>query len=308
MSITTPDRKYQEKDKDKIDYRYEVLEGCSFAVRGPLSPPQTTSSQHTVACLGSAATFGRHVHRPYSALLAESTGAHVINLGVGGARPEWYLREPKILELCRKTDLVVLELMSARSYSSDFYTPIVDHRKFGGIAERYAAMMSQMSPRRLREKKVSRVKAFAWAAENLSREELQKIRQQMLDAYRHDACALIQSIDRPVVLLWLSRRSIDKAWEPGSYKSLHGGFPHFIDRETVDEIGKHAIGLVDVTSTTGAEYGSSVQETPEMLTKRTKAGDIIAYEDGYYASPEMHEEAARRLKTFLTAYWSSGQP
>src|SRR5271168_611998 len=100
MNMKMPERQYQKQDKHEIDYCYEILEGCSFAVRGPLRPPRTDFPHRTIACLGSAATFGRHVHRTYSALLAESTGEHVINLGVGGGRPERYLKEPKILELC----------------------------------------------------------------------------------------------------------------------------------------------------------------------------------------------------------------
>lgn len=299
MNITEPMRKYQNKDKDEIDYRYEVLEGCSFAVRGPLRPPQANVPQRTVTCLGSAATFGRKVHRPYSVLLAESTGAHVINLGVGGGRPEWYLREPKVLELCRQADLVVIELMSARMYPSDFYTPIPNKVTFGTVAEPYMSMMTEIEGGQDRVKRVSREDAFEWAAKNLSGEELQKIRQQMLDAYRRDACALIQSIGRPVVLLWFSRRSMDAKWVKGSYRAWHCGFPHFVDRETVTEIGRHAIGLVDVTSTT--------DDAPGLRTKSTKAGEVVEYEKGYYASPGMHEEAARRLGAFLTAYWSSKQ-
>lgn len=305
MNDATPVRKYQDQDKDEIDYGYEVLEGCSFAVRGPLHRPATTTLQKTVACLGSAATFGRHVHRPYSLLLAESTGAHVINLGVGGGRPERYLREPKVLEVCRQADLVVLELMSARSYPSEFYAPKSDHRRFGRVAEEYASRMTDIHPRRIRENKVSREKAFAWAAENLSRDELQKFRKQMLDAYTRDACTLIDTIGKPVVLLWMSRRSIDANWAPGSYASWHCGFPHFVDREAVDAIGKHAVGLLDVTSTTEPESGSSAPEASGKKIKRTAAGDIVDWEKGYYASPEMHVEAARRLGTFLAGYWNS---
>ncbi len=284
---------------DDIDYGHEVLEGCTFAVRGPLRPPQTDVPRRTVACLGSAATFGRHVRKTYSALLAESTGAHVINLGTAGGYPERYLQEPKILELCRQADLVVLELMAAKSYATDFYTPVEGHRGFGMVAESFAATNQIKSSLRFGVKSVSRTKAHAWAARNLSREELEKIRQQMLGPYRRDACTLIRSIGRPVVMLWLSRRSIDAKWRPGSCKSWHCGFPHFVDRETVTEIGRHAIGLVDITSITN--------ETPEEQIKHTKAGDLVEWGNGYYASPEMHVEVARRLEVFLTGYWGSEQ-
>jgi hypothetical protein len=295
MNETVPLRPYC---RDDIDYGHEVLEGCTFQVRGPLRPPQTDVPPRTVACLGSAATFGRHVRRTYSALLAERTGAHVINLGTAGGYPERYLKEPKILELCRQADLIVLEFMSARSYASDFYTPIEGRRTFGAIAESYGTS-NKIKSSRFGGKTVSRIKAFAWAAANLSPEELENIRQQMLGPYRRDACTLIRSIGRPVVMLWLSRRSIDKKSQPGSRNSWQGEFPHFIDRETVTEIGKHAIGLVDITI--------PQSETPKEHIKHTEDGDIVDWGSEYYASPEMHEEAARRLEIFLTGYWGTEQ-
>lgn len=280
-----PLRKYQGADETYIDYSYQDLEGCSFAVRGPL-PPMNDRTRPLIACLGSAATFGRMVDKPYATNLAEATGSHVLNLGFGGARPETYLLEPSILDLCKRCDLVVLELMSARSYSSDLFVPCNHLGKFGALTDHYPATLPQANARRLVGKRITADQAYRWAVRNLSWAALEHIRRQLLEAYLRDCRELVSKIGKPTLLLWLSRRSIDLVRAPGSYASWSCTFPHFVDRSTVAELRRLAIGLVDI---------SDFAATESPKTPATKGGSLFG---DYYPSPAMHAEAALRLAAF----------
>jgi hypothetical protein len=295
--VQTPSRKYQKTDAAVVDYGYQVLEGCSFAVRGPL--PLSPDGRN-ILCLGSAATFGRFARQPFPARVAARLGVNVVNLGFGGARPETYLKEPATLQLCRQSDLVILELMSARSYASDLFQPLNHLTGLGKLGPKYAKMIRKLKPNSpLLEEDVFVNRVGGWAAKNLGWEELNDLKRQLLANYRRDAIQLICEIGRPVLLLWLSQRSMDQIAEPGSRISWDCGFPHFVDRETVEAIRAHAIGLVEVESKLGV---------PSTLTSMA-TGELAAVLRGptphlnsYYPSPEMHEQAALQISDFLTQF------
>ncbi|HEY5049171.1 MAG TPA: DUF6473 family protein [Rhizomicrobium sp.] len=284
-------------DSEIVDYGFVEITGCSFAVRGPTEPRQ---GRLNVACLGSAATFGRYVRSPFPALLAEDFGANVMNLGFGGARFETYLKEPATLALCRQCDLVILELMSARSYTSDIFRSENHLTGKGSVGPKYAKLIAEAEPdSRLLGGKVFVDQAHEWAVKHAAWDDLVAVREQLLRAYRDDAIRLIEAIGRPVLLLWLSQRSMDVPSRPGSRVSWDCGFPHFVDRQTVDAIREHAAGLVEIVSKRGlpSTLVSSITGQPLSVTKGRQA-----WLNSYYPSAEMHSDAARAIAAFLREF------
>jgi len=291
-----PVRKYQSSDIDIVDYQYEVLDGCSFAVRGPLSG---NPSAKNIVCLGSAATFGRFAKKPFPAVLAERLGVHVMNFGIGGARPETYLKEPELLKKCRQSDLIILELMSARSYESDLFIPGGHQGKTGRVGPRYAEQIAATGDRVLLEKPiVSADQLYKWAVGHLDEPSLAEIRRQILDCYVRDAQNLIEQVQKPVILLWLSQRSMDEVPERESYRTWARGFPHFVDRQAVEAIETRAVGLVNVTSSAGIPSPLISFRTGEPVSIRRERWKPTT-SNSYYPSPEMHLEAAEKILTFL---------
>ena len=285
-----PIRKYS-KDAEIVDYDYQVLEGCSFSLRGPL---EVVPEKKTVTCLGSAATFGRFVRRPFTHILADSNPWNVVNLGFGGARFETYLSEPAALDVCKKSDLVVLELMSARSYNSHIFEAKDHLGGFGCLAKKYTKKIEKRDPSStLLSDNVYINEALKWAAENLEWADLQRARAEILRSYQSDAIRLIQAIDRPVVLLWFSQRSPDKKPRPGTSASWSRGFPHFVDRKTIEFLEQYAVGVVEVVSKAGipSELTSIRDGKPVSKLRQSRVPTL----NRYYPSPEMHIEAARKL-------------
>src|SRR5580692_10888492 len=291
-------RKYEAEDAGIVDYGYTTLEGCSFAIRGAV---ERGDNGRNIACLGSAATFGRYIEQPYPQRIGEMLHANVTNLGFGGARFETYLKEPATLAFCKASDLVVLELMSARSYRCDLFQPRSHLGGLGAIGRRYADMISAKTPQSpLLQDRLFVDRAYEWGTKNLKWDELLAIRTQLLDVYRSDAIRLIQEIGRPVVLLWISQRSMNAKPQEGSLDSYSCGFPHFVDRETVQALRPHVVGLVEVVSKRGIP-----STTPYPADeKNNQAGKPMKpFVNSYYPSPEMHREAAQKLAKSIAGFW-----
>lgn len=103
---------------DKIDYK-----PCRYgASRSLFRGPARDLSQPYVAMLGGAATFGKHVPRPYSDLVELATGVTCVNLGVPGAGPDVYLSDPAVLEVVAGARAAVVQLSGAEAVSNPYYT------------------------------------------------------------------------------------------------------------------------------------------------------------------------------------------
>lgn len=296
-------RKYQAVDADIINYGYAPLDGCSFEVRGPLGGDK---AGRKIVCLGSAATFGRYVAEPYPKLLAERMNANVINLGFGGARFETYLREPATIALCKSSDLVILELMSARSYACDLFQP-KDHLTGKGVlGEKYVKVLEASRPNSpLLGNRVFVERIHVWASQNLGWDELSSIRKQLLNSYRQDALRLIREIQRPVIVLWFSQRTMDAISKPAAIDCVNAwdcGFPHFVDRETAEAIRDSAEALVEVVSKRGIPSQLRSKKTGELVPI---SGGAEPHLNHYYPSPEMHVDAASAIADVLAGYWHS---
>ena len=109
---------YQARDHEVVDYRMTELPGTGLMFRGPLPPLEPGGY---FAAVGAGQTFGCLVDRPYPELVAEATGLPALNLGYGGAGPEFFLGQEALLPYLNRARFVVLQVMSARSQSNAHY-------------------------------------------------------------------------------------------------------------------------------------------------------------------------------------------
>ena len=110
---------YQVRDHEVVDYRMTRLPGTGLMFRGPLPP--TLEAGSYFAAVGAGQTFGCLCEAPYPALLAEELGLPSLNLGYGGAGPEFFLRQEALLPYLNRARFVVLQVMSGRSQSNSHY-------------------------------------------------------------------------------------------------------------------------------------------------------------------------------------------
>jgi Domain of unknown function (DUF6473) len=74
------------------------------------------------AMLGGSSTFGKYVARPYPALVEQSLGRPVVNLGALNAGADFYLADPPALNIAARARAAVVELAGAEALSNPFYT------------------------------------------------------------------------------------------------------------------------------------------------------------------------------------------
>lgn len=286
-------RAYQDEDRHLLDYGLATVPGLEDwgpSFRGP-----HPTSPGFVAFLGAAQTFGRLCADPFPAIVRRALGVPVLNLGHGGAGPEFYLRS-NLLAPVRHAGVAVVQVMSARSQSSPHF-----QSDEGLMAGQRVSDGRPMVPEEL--------------FEELLAEEPHRVTEVVAgfqEAYVATMTALLRALAPvPTVLLWFSTHAPPA--EAGDGTTAHevlGTFPQLVTRSMVDRIRKEAGSYV--------EYGSSVG-----LPRRIVAADgspaafVLDYrlarpeqytvtEDSYYPSPEMHREVAAVLTTLSALLW--GRP
>jgi len=288
---------YAAADREVIDYDTWRLPGSPTLLRGPAPP----SEPAPVVCLGSAATFGRLVRRPFPLGLAQGLGYPVLNAGIGGARPATFLADAPVMAKVSQAPLVVLEMLSARGYATRFFTPAHTAGNSGVIPAEERARLSM--PHGKQQVFVDWIyeRAFARGVDRL---DLEEARASMLRAYVADMKRLIAAAGGPVILVYLAQRAPDYRSRPLDYLAWSGGFPHFVDRQLLELLKPLSAGLIEVVSDSGlpAPVRAQADGRPVALF----AGQEDPTVNIYYASQEMHEELLTRLLPLVRRLLPSG--
>lgn len=266
---------YQNADGHIIDYELYHIPGVRLDLRGP---PVTT--EQYVACVGAAQTFGRFVEKPFPKLISSGLGVETLNLGRGGAGPNYPLSNPRLLEYINRARVVVVQVLSGRSQSNSLFRTLRDGMT--GIHD---------------GREVSAMDFYEWLMKQ-GTDLAKKIVAETRENYVSAMTQMLDAITPPKILLWLSVRTpeYDERWDSTIWK-LWGEFPHLVNREMVDRIRNHADRYVECVSRRGL---------PQKLFDRNgkptsfkpffpAPGEVERTENRYYPSPEMHEDAAALL-------------
>ncbi|MCA8949713.1 MAG: hypothetical protein KDE27_09435 [Planctomycetes bacterium] len=265
-------RYYQNLDAPHFDYGLIELPGLQRPIRGPavdLDAP-------FVACIGAAQTFGRFCEQPFPAQLKQRLGIPVLNLAIGGSGPALY-RQPALLSVLQRARLVVAQVLSGRSASnSEFHTDgeIQGILTATGERGRFEPLLPGILASRPREF-VARL--------------LAETRADFSAQFR----ALIAEVGCPTVLFWFAARKPDYEAGFGSVAELLGGFPHFIDRTTVDAIAATAAGYVECVGNRGFPQRLWRADAAIEGTRRHEDGWLYNH---YYPTQAMHDDATAALE------------
>ena len=83
-------------------------------------PKQETRGPY-VAMLGGTETYGKFVPSPYAALVAKALGMPVVNLGCVNAGLDVYMNEAELLQLARRADAKVVQVVGAQNLTNRYY-------------------------------------------------------------------------------------------------------------------------------------------------------------------------------------------
>lgn len=283
-------RSYQPADWEVVDYQMYDFRGSGIYFRGPateeLAATDGQAAEGSIAILGAAQIFGRFCPHSISELVESQTGTRVYNFGYTGASPAFFLQCAPLLNFVSGCRAVVLQLMSARSVSNALFD----------CSDRFPNRLTRRSDKQ----KLFVNDAYKWALENVPAQQLDRAVSESRRRYVDLMKQLIEAIPVPVYLLWYSDREPFYEMRFDHFNSLFGGFPQLVNHDMVNELAPHAAGYIDASGSRGR---------PHYLYSRFSTGnsntvDIFPlhspkYENYYYPTPEMHEDAAALLSAAI---------
>jgi hypothetical protein len=300
---------YQRRDAEVVDYRMYELAGTRLSFRGPA--PDTLASGEYFTCIGAAQTFGCFCERPFPALLAEQLGLPALNLGYGGAGPEFFDRHESLDRYINGGKFLVLQVMSGRSQSNALFDcrglEYLVRRSDGAAVSAYDGYWDLLNGvpaakgralwRRVSRRVLPRLVLPRLLAAPRVRRVVDETRRGWVDAYNR----LLARVEVPVILFWFSKRAPAYAESRASLDALFGEFPQLVNEAMVTQVRACCEAYVECVTRRGSPQplrnrftGAPVAVDP-ALDRPDLAGTAWTHNE-YYPSPEMHADAATALR------------
>jgi hypothetical protein len=293
---------YQARDHEVVDYQMYELRGTSLQFRGPAPPSLSSGAYFT--CVGAAQTFGCFCEKPFPHLLADDLGLPALNLGYGGAGPEFFLRHRSVLDYINQSQFLVLQVMSGRSQSNsafssgglEYLTRRSDGAKLGANAAYQQLLDGPTALRRLRPHPLTSRCARLVAKPKLRR-LISETRRLWIESYLR----LLADIKVPTVLFWFSKRHPHYRERYRTVHSLFGEFPQLVNADMVGRLAPSFGSYVECVSDRGSPQLLRNRFTGEPTTvdpsmdRQDLATQLPWTHNRYYPSPEMHEDARSAL-------------
>lgn len=282
-------RKYQLQDFEVADYELWSVPECPDYLRGPQINPYDPNIRK-IAYLGAAQTFGTMCRYPFPNLLSSMLGVAAFNVGLGGAGPKKYLREPQLINLINKCDVAVIQIMAGRSSENSLMV-----NPNGGSMYRWRSE-DPTTPLRHSEELYKELLA------SLPEDQIQAVIEETRDNWINEYIELSREITVPKILLWISRRGPKYDMGTGSIGELFGAFPQLVDTRCMEAITPY---YDDVA------YAITADGFPAPLVSRFTWSNSAIQRDrhkmatnNYYPSQHQHIEASLKLYPILKKYFS----
>lgn len=292
---------YQNRDAAVVDYQLWQAWPNGDWLRGPA--PASLAPGSYFAAVGAAQTFGCFVGNPWPDLLSQQLGLPALNLGIAGAGPAWFRREP-VRALLANARFVVFQVLSGRSADNSRFAGggrervrRTDGRELGADAawreELQRDLVGVTNPvwRGLKNR------GAAW----FGRREVRQLVDETRADWQRQFAALLRETAAPKLLLWWSRRRPDHRARYHSLASLFGEFPQLVDRSMVEQLRPLANDYVECVTSRGSPQTLLDRHTGQRTSVQPAAagtGEDPAlrwHHNAYYPSPAMHEDAAAAL-------------
>ena len=224
---------YEDYDAPAYDYGMAAVPGIEdLRFRGPV--PDLDAPY--LAGIGGAQTFGRFVTDPFLAVLGQRLGLPCLNLGLGGAGPE-FAHKPAVLPLLQRAALVVVQCFSGRSASNSLFDNTLHGRNSG-------VLLANGKP-------TSFETFFDELCRRGERDRIERVVTETREDFTFKMRELGRALEGRGILLWIARRAPDYETDWSSPFGMMNYYPQFIDRNVIEAIRPCFDEYVEYTATTG---------------------------------------------------------
>lgn len=219
---------YAASRADALDYDQCRYGASKLVFRGP----KKSTDDAYVTILGSTEAFGRCVARPFPELVDATCDLSVVNLGCQNAGIDAFLYDADIMSLAKGAKLNVVQAMGAINMSNRFYRvhPRRNDR-FLGPSKALKSLYHEVdfTDFSFNRHMLSTLNMVCSSRFSIVREELRK-------AWTARMLMLLQTLDGPVLLLWL------RETKPRGL----GAEPLFVGADMVHDLSKLCLDVVEV--------------------------------------------------------------
>lgn len=270
---------YQRRDEEIIDYQLWQLKGIKRPIRGPQQ--ENLVSDQYGACIGAAQTFGCYVEQPFPVLLSESINIPILNFGVAGAGPSFFIRNNSFLRYVNDGRFAVVQVMSGRSVSNSLFKSNGGEmltRQKDGVTKGAQPMYQDL-------------------LDTKNMELIMRVHEETKQAWIEETIVLLNAIRVPKVLLWFSKRN--PSYQPGFEKVIDffGAFPQLVDKPMLDAVKPYSDYYVEHVSDEGLPqklFSRYTGEPTSIQMRKDLSGKEKEF-NNYYPSPEMHKGVSEKL-------------
>ena len=251
-------------------------DGSRLLFRGP----RRTLEGDFVACLGGTETFGKFISQPYPDLLEGITGTACVNFGWPNAGVDVFAKDGALLDCAGRARLCVLQVPGAINMSNMYYR--VHPRRNDRFLQATDAMRELFPEVDFTEFSFTRHMMRRLHA--LSGERFGYVRRELETLWVTGMKDILQRIEAPVALLWLSARAPESAAGAGLWDD-----PALVTRDMLEALREHAHAIIE-PGLSAADRGidPAPRQSPQV---RRVAQEML--------SSRAHERAAEALRPVL---------
>ena len=260
-----------------LDYDVCEYDGSRLMFRGP----KIDVDKPYVAFLGATEIFDKFVAQPFPTVLTKHLPAQSLNLGMINAGVDAYLGDPAIVDLAKKADLRVVQVLSALNQSNHFFKvhPRRNDR-FIGASEALVRMYPEVDFTEFHF-----TKAMLVALHDCSERRFKILCFELQQIWLKRMSQLLKYIGSPTVLVWFAGA------EPPKNGLRDPKDPMLVDAKMIEKIRGEASAYVLCVP----DETALAQDNEELL--RIMASPVAASQ---IMGPKAHLQAAQTLQEICT--------
>ncbi len=209
--------------------------------------PRKRLDQPYLAFVGGTETYGKFIEKPFSVLVEKAMRQTCVNFGCVNGGIDAFVNDGTVMDICRKADLTVVQIMGANLLSNRFFS--VHPRRNDRFLR--ASTVLQAIYHDVDFSEFSFTRHMLCALHSKSIERFETVVSELREAWLARMRRLLDQIGENVVLLWFSEYApTNEPWDDLPHQMQVD--PLFITKDMIDQLRPLVRGLVVVQPSSDA--------------------------------------------------------